>query len=130
MRRTLIEAAVHLADTLARENAALRALDLAAAAGMLDEKQHAAEAFLEAQARVASGLTAGPLPGPPSREVAERLTALAEENRRLLERAIAVQGRLLGTLARAAQPVASRYGARGGPAYDGRQRAVALSARA
>lgn len=93
---------------------------------MFDAKQRALNVFVAAQATPGTS----PRPSGPGREVAERLGALADENRALLERAIAVQGRVLGTLARAAQPVASRYGARGGPAYDDRRTAIALSARA
>ncbi len=126
MTADLIEAAVGLADLLARENLALRGLDLPGAAAMFEAKQRALNVFVAAQ----GALGAVPRPTGPAREVAERLGALADENRALLERAIAVQGRVLGTLARAAQPVASRYGARGGPAYDDRRTAIALSAKA
>ena len=125
MTSDLIEAAVGLADLLARENLALRSLDLAGAAAMFDGKKRALDAFVAAQEPGAARRPAGP-----AREVAERLAALADENRALLERAIAVQGRVLGTLARAAKPAVSRYGARGGPAFDDRRTAIALSARA
>ena len=133
MSPALIDAAVELADALARENEALAALDLPRAAGMLADKQRAADAFLAARALLPPGAPAEPHPGAKdggAREVAARLGTLAEENRRLLERAIAVQGRVIGTLARAAPPEASGYGAHGGRAASSRPGAIALSARA
>ena len=59
-----------------------------------------------------------------SLEVGERLRGLAAENRRLLERAIKVQGRIIAMVARAAQaaPPVARYGAQG-PGDPGRRRA-------
>ncbi len=93
---TLIEAAVRLADILAAENAALVAMDLAGAAKLLGDKQAATADLTAAQAATLFA-PAG------MKEVAGRLSDLADENRRLLERAIAVQKRVLGTVARAAQ---------------------------
>jgi hypothetical protein len=49
MTPELIAAAVRLADTLAQENRALTALDLPRAAGMLEAKTRALEAFAAAQ---------------------------------------------------------------------------------
>ena len=129
MNRRLIDAAVALADTLARESAALAAMDLAGAAAMLPAKQAAAASFAAAQA----------LPMPPAmpsqvealRAVAERLRDAAEENRRLLERALRVQGRVVGIVARAARPkpAAPRYAASGDLAPD-RAAPLLVSARA
>ncbi len=126
MTPDLVQTASGLADLLARENDALRRLDLTGAAEMFEAKRRALEAFAAAQG------SGGTIPGAsgPAREVAGRLTTLANENRALLERAITVQSRVLGTLARAAQPAVSRYGARGGPAFDDRRAPLALSARA
>lgn len=129
MTPALIEAAVRLADALARENDALAALDLARAVGMLADKQRASDAFFAAQSLLPGGTTAAPIEQH-ARSVAERLATLVQENRRLLERAIAVQGRVIGTVAHAAQPEASGYGARGGRSADRRPGAIALSARA
>jgi len=120
-----IDAAIRLADALARENEALAALDLPRAAGMLADKQRAADAFFAAQT-----LLPDSAPGTPAREVAVRLGMLAEENRRLLERAIVVQERVIGTLAHAVRPKALGYGARGGRTVASRPGAIALSARA
>ncbi len=112
MTDDLLRTMTRLADTVAAENAALRALDLPGAARLLPEKQ--AVAALLTAARAAAG--AGAKPSPALRSAAARLRTLAEENRRLLERAIAVQTRVLGVLAgaaRAANP-APRYGRTGG----------------
>jgi hypothetical protein len=125
MSPALIDAAIQLADALARENEALAALDLPRAAGMLAEKQRAADVFFAAQTLLPDGT-----PDPAVRDVAARLGTLAEENRRLLERAIAVQGRVIGTLARAVRPEPLGYGARGGRTVTSRPGAIALSARA
>jgi hypothetical protein len=124
----LIAAAVRLADVLATENAALTALNLPAAARLLPEKLAATDAFTAAQAGARAGARAGAqvgakeggAPGRPSAEletVAGRLRELAAENRRLLERAMLVQGRVIATVAKAARATAERtaptYGARG-----------------
>jgi hypothetical protein len=117
-----IEAAELLAAVLKRENSALAALDLRGAAAMLAEKQAAAAALLEA-------LAGGGAPPPLH---ARLLRDLAGENRRRLEHAIAVQGRIIGLIARAlrsATPSAPRYGATGAMAV-GRVAPVTLSARA
>ncbi|HST75300.1 MAG TPA: hypothetical protein VLJ20_08010 [Acetobacteraceae bacterium] len=129
MSPALIDAAIRLADALARENQALAALDLPRAAGMLADKQRAADAFLAAQALLQNGAPAAE-PNAAAKDVAARLGTLAEENRRLLERAIAVQGRVIGTLARAVRPAALGYGAHGGRTVASRPGAIALSARA
>jgi hypothetical protein len=136
MTPELIAAAVRLADTITRENAALTALDLAGAAGMLAEKNEAADAFTAAQA-IAARLGPVWLPGwqrGEAKQLAARLRALAQENKRLLEHAIAVQGRVIGMVARAAAEADTaqtgpRYSARGGPPAA-RPAAMALSARA
>ena len=136
MTRELIAAAARLADTLAEENGALAALDLTRAAGMLDDKTRALEAFTAAQALIERGEAASrQTTSPPEAEqVVTRLRNLADENRRLLEHAIAVQGRVIGLVARAipgkvAEQDGIRYGADGGRA-EPRSRSVALSASA
>ena len=96
-----------LAHVLAAENAALGAMDFAGAGALLAPKHAAADA-LAAAMRAAS---AGPAEPAGMRE----LGTLADENRRLLNRAMRVQRRVLDLVARAArasQP-ASRYGASG-----------------
>src|SRR4051794_5172112 len=81
-RRTMKpdDAAARLEAILRAENEALARHDAVAATSMLDEKLAAAKALS------ASGI---------SLEDGERLRTLAAENRRLLERAIQVQGRIV-----------------------------------
>ncbi|MGH7119353.1 MAG: hypothetical protein ACREFP_10275 [Acetobacteraceae bacterium] len=131
MNQHLIDAAVELADTLARENEALTRLDLARAAAMLSAKQRATQAFEQARTAPPHAThQASPALAP---EVERRLAALAEENRRLLERAIHVQRRIIGTVAaalpRAAEPARS-YRPDGALALGRKIPAFALSARA
>lgn len=117
MSSDLIAAGTALAATLEAENAALGALDLPRAAAMLDEKQRVVADLAAAEA---------PAPNPAAERMARRLRALALENKRLLERAIAAQGRVIGIVAQAATATPDGYGSRR------RQRPppVALSARA
>jgi hypothetical protein len=122
MTQDPIEAAERLATILKRENAALAAMDLRGAVGLLAEKQAAAAALLES-------LTGGAAPPPLQ---ARLLSDLAAENRRRLEHAIVVQGRVIGLIARAlrnAAPPAPRYGAKG-MMTAGRLAPVTFSARA
>jgi hypothetical protein len=138
----LTRAGAALAGVLERENAALAAFNLADAAGLLADKRVAAEALAGAQARAAASATAaggtaagGTAAGGTAAvsrtglpELAERLRGLAAENRRLLERAIAVQGRVLEVFALAApraSALAPRYGMRG--ALVGRERALPVA---
>jgi hypothetical protein len=116
MTAPLLHAAEALADILAAENAALATLDIRAAAPLLPAKRQAADAFAGAHARLAAA-------GPPDattrtllQATAQRLGTLAEENRRLLERALAVQTRVMDVIAQAvprASTQAPRYGAQG-----------------
>ncbi len=98
MSDDLITAGSRLAATLEVENAALAALDLPRAAGMLAEKERAV-------AEVAAAEVAA-VPHAAAERVARRLRALALENKRLLERAIAAQGRVIGVVAQAASAAA------------------------
>ena len=121
MTHDLAEAVERLAGVLERENAALAALDLRCAAGMLEEKQQAAAAFVAAQ----------PGGGNPPAELARRLRDLAQENGRKLEHAMTVQRRIVGMITRAvrANAPAPRYGATGAMA-PARSPPFTLSARA
>jgi hypothetical protein len=122
----MVATAGRLAGVLRRENIALAALDFAQVAGLLAEKRGATEAFTLAQA--ASGM---PDHRPEMIEAATRLRDLAAENRRLLERAIAVQSRVIGIIARAMPPAPTpRYAASGALTRAPRPIAFALSARA
>lgn len=127
MTAPLLSAAARLVQVLTAENAALLALDAPAAAALLEEKLAAARELAEAAARRPAARQT-----PESAGMALQLRDLAEENRRLLERAILVQGRVLDLVARAArQGVAQsggRYGAGGAAASD--RGAMALHVRA
>jgi hypothetical protein len=110
MPRPLITAVRHLADILDLENHALKAMDLRRAAGLLPEKT----------AALADISVACELPSvsahPALASTAGRLQGLALENRRLLERAIVAQQRVIGIVVCAAAAtgrVEPSYGARG-----------------
>jgi hypothetical protein len=123
--KTLFAVATRLGAVLDRENAALTAMDLPRAAALLAEKA-AAIADLTASGSHASGL-----PNPGLLAIVRGLEGLARENRRLLERAIMAQERVIGIVARAAVTVSVRpsYGARGRRA-DGPAGPMTLSTRA
>jgi hypothetical protein len=132
MTDDLLAAATRLAEAIAAENAALAAFNVPAAVAAGGRKQHAAEAFEAA-------LRAQTAPMEPSRcqraeMIGRHLAGLAQENRRLLERAIAAQRRVMEIIARAGRRElaerASRYGAFGAPIATARPRPIAISARA
>ena len=110
-----------LADVLARENEALRDLDMSTAASLAAEKQ-----------AVISALDAVPAPTqPPHPASGQSLRALVTENQALLERAIRVQARVIEIVASAYKPAPGMrtYGPSGGqPAIP--LSGVALSTRA
>jgi hypothetical protein len=110
-----------LVETLEAENAALALLDLPRAGAMLADKQRALAAFVAARSVPSSHEAA--------ERMARRLQALAAENKRLLERAIAAQSRVLGVIARAATSTAAPAGY-ASARQAGRPAALALSARA
>lgn len=130
MTRDLLTTAIRLADVLARENAALRELEIIRAGALLAEKTAATEAFVVAQSNLSA------LSGPDRYEIEAltfRLRMLAAENKTQLERAIAVQRRVIGIVAQAGHSAltrsAPRYGAKGRPA-EASPMPLALSARA
>jgi hypothetical protein len=137
MKSRTIEAGEALAAVLAQENDALARLDLPKATSLYPRKALAAAVFSEAQQQETDSITTA-LDKEQRRlaeALAERLRALAEENKRLLERAITVQAHVLGTIGRAIAQAAprtqtSRYGASGTAAGPRRQPPVVLSARA
>jgi len=109
-----------LALVLEAENEKLRAADFTAATALLPAKRAAIEAL--------DSLT----PGEPKQRLSEtlrRLDLLAEENRDLLRRSIAIQSQLLGIIAGAARAASAfGYGNKGRSALRGG--AFTLSARA
>jgi hypothetical protein len=118
MPPTPIEA---LVAVLEQENAALAALDLVRAGALVERKRAAAEA-----------LAAATTQPPPPVAALLHLRDLAQQNKRLLERALAVQGRVIGIIGRAVPHPhpSSRYAAHGRLAAIPRSAPVALSARA
>jgi hypothetical protein len=114
-------AAQRLADLLAQENEALKRLDYLAAAELVPAKEVALGELEKAPrgSTVQTGL-------------GQRLSALAIENQALLERAIAVQTRIVRIVARASTPVAAttRYNGYGGRAPQTRAAALAVSTKA
>jgi hypothetical protein len=101
-------AAEAFANVLVRENAALAALDMARVVPLLEEKAERVAAF--------EALSPAGMARPVAVELLTRISTLAAENRRLLDRAITAQGRVLGVMAGVVRqrPKAPRYGARGG----------------
>jgi hypothetical protein len=95
MSDDMMTAGHSLAETLQAENAALANLDLPRAGAMLARKQRALADLAAAQALKTT-------PRDAAERMARRLQGLAMENKRLLERAIAVQGRVIGVVAQAA----------------------------
>ncbi len=126
---SLAHAADALASVLEQENQALEALDFAAALSLLGAKRKATISFVEAEKQVGS-LPAAARPGIGAR--CSRLRTLVADNRRLLERALKAQGRVIAVIARAAHSgpeAAPRYGSRGRPVRFARPLALALSTR-
>ena len=105
MMDAMINAGERLADALRAENDALAALDLGRAAAIAARKMHASDAF--AAATAAATRTQARAQGE-NRQRAERLAMslgqLGQENRRLLEDAIALQSRVIEAIAGAARP--------------------------
>jgi flagellar biosynthesis/type III secretory pathway chaperone len=121
MKSVSLLAVEALTSVLEEENQSLEALDFTAASRFFARKQSAVLALA----------TVGPADDPPSLGAIAALRDAAAANRILLERAIAVQGRVLGILAQAARasgPV--HYGACGTHAVSRTPHAFALSARA
>lgn len=130
MMQPLMIAAQRLAEALRAENEALARLDLSQAAELATPKRQASEAFAAAYA-AARGTNAR-AEGPErleAEQIAGRLRDLSAENRRLLERAIELQSRVIETIAGAARPAPTgTYGERGAN-REGRAGAVSVVAR-
>jgi hypothetical protein len=131
----LLVAGQRLAAALRDENAALAALDLSLAAGLAEGKIRATDAFAAAHAAATRhAARAGDVLAPRIAALAADLSQLGEENRRLLQRAVSIQSRVIETIAAAALPRASgegtRYGAAGQRAATYRPAAIAVQTRA
>jgi hypothetical protein len=109
MMDSLILAGHRLAEALRAENEALAKLDMPRAATLASSKIAASDAFAAAYAAQAKH---GAAPDGPVRQaaaiLATRLEELGRENRRLLERAVSLQSRVIETIAGAALPPAQR----------------------
>lgn len=105
-----ISAVRALCAILVAENDALQRMDVIGATALLAQKQIATDAVLASR-------TAMPLPDESAWLVeGERLTSLAHDNKRLLERAMVAQNRVMACIARAvprAMPQSTRYGCSG-----------------
>ncbi|WP_353210503.1 hypothetical protein [Rhodovarius sp.] len=133
MMDAVIEAGTRLAEALRAENEALAALDLGRAATMATAKMQASEALAAATAAATrSGMRAVGEERGTTAALAERLQSLGSENRRLLEHAIALQSRVIETIASAALPRAAApgYGAMGRARMLRQPPPLAISARA
>jgi hypothetical protein len=133
MTQQLLQSAGALADTLAAENRALAGLDFVRAVTLLGAKLRATDAFIAAHEQVASAPDEMRGRRRLFTDVAARLRELAAENKRLLERAVIVQGRVIGAIVSAVPKVVGgvpRYGAGGVLAETTRVRPMALSSRA
>ena len=135
MMNAVLAAGARLAEALRAENAALAALDLPLAASLAETKIRASDAF--AAAHAAAEKTGARAEGEVRRvaeELAAGLQALGAENRRLLERAIGIQSRVIETIAGAALPRAAAggagYGAAGRRPAPRQAPALALATRA
>ena len=131
MMDALILAGQRLAEALRAENEALAKLDLPRAATLASTKIAASDAFAAAYAAQAKH---GVAPEGPVRQATEiltrRLEELGKENRRLLERAVSLQSRVIETIAAAALPrVAPQGYAPAGARNTAPPPALALSAR-
>jgi ABC-type transporter Mla subunit MlaD len=116
MMDALLHAGQRLADALAAENAALQRLDLSGAAPLARTKQQASDAFAAAfTATTRTGMSSDQAVKASTAELTRRLQSLSVENRRLLERAIAIQAQVIESIAGAALPRAGNgaYGAGG-----------------
>ena len=130
MIEALMNAAQRLMEALRAENAALARLDLAAAADLAGAKRQAADAFAAAYAAASrSGSRANSEERRRAEEVALHLKDLTAENRRLLERAIDLQSRVIEAITGTLRPPGpGTYGA-GGRVRAGRPAPVSFAAR-
>ena len=124
MSNDLMDAGERLADVLAQENEALSRMDFASAVALIPAKEAALADLTKqpAPSAAASTLT----------ELGQRLGDLATENQALLERAVAVQTRIVRIVAQACTPPAdaAQYNRNGNRAAVPRMAAMALSTRA
>ena len=134
----LLHATTTLAAIMTEENTALATLDLRHAAQLVPAKRAATDIFTAAHAHLAANRfsTTGHPDGPARAMLAiaaAQLRDLAAENRRLLDRALATQSRLLDIIAQAvprASTQAPRYNPAGALVGCSRALPVAITASA
>jgi hypothetical protein len=133
MMEAVIAAGERLAEALRAENEALAALDLTRAAAMATRKVQATDAFAAA---AAAATRVGARVQGEARQAAERLATdlgtLGQQNRKLLEEAIALQSRVIETIAHASRPAghAPGYGRHGRHRPGAQATALAVATRA
>ena len=126
-----MNAGQRLAEALRAENAALARLDLGAAAELSRGKRVAADAFAAAfDATHRSGCRAEGEERRQTEEITLRLKDLTTENRRLLERAIDLQSRVIETIAGALRPPGPGTYGQHGRARAGEATPVSIASRA
>ncbi|MCZ8146502.1 MAG: hypothetical protein O9325_01445 [Roseomonas sp.] len=131
MIEALMNAGQRLAETLRAENAALARLDLGAAAELSRSKRVAADAFAAAfDATHRSGSRAEGEAQRRTEEIAVHLNDLTTENRRLLERAIELQSRVIESIAGALRPPGPGTYGHHGRAREGKATPVSIASRA
>ncbi|MCR0981278.1 hypothetical protein [Roseomonas populi] len=134
--QALLLAGQRLAEALRAENEALSRLDLTRAATLATAKVQASDAFTAAYgAATKTGAGPGSMGGElraAAETLALRLRDLSDENRRLLERAIGLQSRVIETIAGAAIPASrpATYGGLGQRAMPRQTPSLTLAARA
>jgi hypothetical protein len=119
-----LRAAHDLCVVLEAENSALQAMDIGRANALLGDKQAAANRLMNTRALIETA------PALEWAEAGRRLGILAADNKRLLERAMVAQNRLMACIAHAVArvlPAASGYGAGGFTARPASLPPVALS---
>lgn len=122
----LAECVADICAVLQAENLALEQLDIAAATSLVAQKCSAADALMAALARSTGA------PPAVTKANLERLRSLSATNKRLLERAMAAQQRLLSIIAGAvprAMKDAGPYGRTGQRVATTRMPAIAVSRR-
>lgn len=101
MAETLIELTDRLSDVLTEENALLDALDLRGAVGLLGRKRDAVAALQETVSSDIAATDFNPDESDRLRASMHRLLELGQANRAALERGLALQIRLIQTIAQA-----------------------------
>jgi hypothetical protein len=101
MHEDLIELTEALNGVLAEENALLNALDLPAAVALLDRKRDAVAALQNTLPTWKAAAELSAEDAEKLRDSMQRLAELSHENRAAIERGLALQTRLIQTIARA-----------------------------